>query len=141
MSYQFTWLRPFEEDLSKSLGPIQGLSNLGPLWLAFSPILPLDLGLPCHLVPCGLDMKIVFCGRYSGLLIIFQANRNLFVFTTLATHGLLTSLSSSKLYLLLYTPFSTFGPQVLPSDQYPCLPALQQHWVDHGLVNVKFYRT
>jgi hypothetical protein len=65
------------------------------------------------------------------------------------THGLSNSLWSSKLYLFLYTPFSSFRPHIvrssflkelvlLPFGQHPCLTAIQQVRADQGLVDDEF---
>jgi hypothetical protein len=65
-----------------------------------SPI-RLDFGLPWFLVPLGLALNRTFCGRFSGLLIMWPAQRNLLVFMTFRAFELLNSLSSSWLFFFL----------------------------------------
>jgi hypothetical protein len=53
------------------------------------------------------------CGKSLSPLIMCPAWSNQLLFTTSMTFGLMNSLSSSKLYLLLYTTSTIFGPNIV----------------------------
>jgi hypothetical protein len=61
----------------------------------FTPSAHLDFGLPWFLLPMGWAQNRAFCGRSSGLLIMWPAWRNLLVFVTFRTFWMSNSLSSS----------------------------------------------
>jgi hypothetical protein len=62
----------------------------------------MDFGLPWFRLPSGLALMRPLCGRSSTPLFMTPAYRNLLLFKTPMTFGLLNSLSSSKLHLLLF---------------------------------------
>jgi hypothetical protein len=93
-----------------------------------TPSVHLDFVLPWFCLPSGTSLNRAFCGRSLASLIMCPAYHNLLLFTTPMTIGLLNSLSSSKLSLLLHTPSTIFGLYIvrrfffsMTSNRFPSL--------------------
>jgi hypothetical protein len=70
-------------------------------------------GLHWFRVPSGMALNSAFCGRSSTPLIMCPAKRNLLLITTPMTFELLNFLSSSILFLILFTPSTIFGSYIV----------------------------
>jgi hypothetical protein len=107
MTYSLTYmaLQPrFDQCLSEKISPLYSItSEVHAICLPARPYKGLSVVSPRNLLPCA-QCSTVDCSSRV---------------TTPMTCELLNSLSSSKLYLLLYTPSTIFGPYIVrgPSSQ------------------------
>jgi hypothetical protein len=115
LTYLLTYLliRLYIQVLVRAYLPLYSFSNkVGSITSPIEPSVHLDFSLFWFRLLSGMALNGALCGRSSAPLNMCPAKRNLLFFTTPQTFGLSNSLSSLNFYLLLYTPFTTFGPCV-----------------------------
>jgi hypothetical protein len=101
MALQYMALQP-------RFGRAKFVQSWAPRLSLFKPFALLDFSHPWFRLPSGMALNSALCGRCLVPLIMCLGYRNLLLFTTPMAFRLLNSLSSSKLYLHLHTPFTTF---------------------------------